>query len=86
MAYPRCHSNFAGYASIRVICCLWMVLAVLPVAGCSAEQAYRSVQHSKLQECQRLPIWQQEHCMSLYDTPYPEYRRELEQIETDQTY
>jgi hypothetical protein len=46
--------------------------------SCSAEQAYKSIQMSKIQECQRLPLPRQPPCLELYDMDYDQYRRETQ--------
>ena len=49
--------------------------------GCSSRQFYESVQHSRQQECRRLPVWRQQDCLSLYETSFEEYQRQREVTE-----
>jgi|GEM_PF-2354565 len=62
-----------GSLNMRVIYTL-MTLALLH--SCTAEQIYTNIQDDHVRQCRLLPVWQQEHCLSLNDTSWEEYVRE----------
>ena len=37
------------------------------LTSCTAEQIYTNVQQDHQRQCRLLPVWQQEHCLSLND-------------------
>lgn len=62
-----------------------LAFAMLPaMASCTSEQLYNAIRDNRIQDCENLPIPQQEHCRSLYQTTYEDYSRDLEKLRTDQ--
>ena len=65
----------------RLFMPLYMILAVIAtglLTSCTAGQVYQNIQQDHQRQCRHLPIWQQDHCLSLNDTPWEEYARERE--------
>lgn len=60
------------------------VILLLAMAGCTSEQLYNAIRDNRIQDCENLPIPQQEHCRSLYQTTYEEYARDLEKLQAEQ--
>jgi hypothetical protein len=62
------------------VCAILMgqILLTGLLTSCTAEQVYNNFQQDHQRHCLLLPIWQQEHCLSLNDVPYHEYQRERE--------
>ena len=58
--------------------------ALLATAGCTSEQLYNAIRDNRIQDCENLPIPQQEHCRSLYQTTYEEYARDLDELQAEQ--
>lgn len=60
---------------------LALVLALpFAIAGCSHEQVYKAIRDNRIQNCENLPIPQQEHCRGQYRTTWEEYSRDLEEL------
>jgi hypothetical protein len=53
-----------------------ILLALLWLTACSAEQVYNTLQQDHQRQCRLLPVWQQAHCLSRHDTPWEEYTAE----------
>lgn len=60
------------------------VTLLLAMAGCTSEQLYNAIRDNRIQDCENLPIPQQEHCRSQYQTTYEEYARGLEELQAEQ--
>lgn len=52
-------------------------------AACSNKALYENIQQNQLRACENLPVPQQAHCKSQYDTTYEDYRRGLEDVADD---
>ncbi len=62
-----------------------LAFSLLPaMAGCTSEQLYNAIRDNRFQDCENLPIPQQDHCRSLYGTTYEEYARDLEELQAEQ--
>ncbi len=57
---------------------------LLALQGCTGEQLYNAIRDNRIQNCENLPVPQQDHCRSLYETTYEEYARDLEELQTEQ--
>ncbi len=58
-----------------------LVFSLLPAAaGCTSEQIYNAIRDNRIQDCENLPIPQQEYCRAQYRTTYKEYARDLEEL------
>ena len=53
-------------------------------ASCTSEQIYNAIRDNRIQDCENIPIPQQDHCRSLYETSYEEYARDLEELRAEQ--
>ncbi len=55
---------------------------VLPfaVANCSYHQVYNAIRDNRIQNCENLPISQQEYCRGQYRTTWEEYNRDFEEL------
>lgn len=60
------------------------VTLLLAMAGCTSEQLYNAIRDNRIQDCENLPIPQQEHCRSQYQTTYEEYARDLDELQAEQ--
>ncbi len=70
---------------VKLPASLVLVLGLpLAAAGCTSEQLYNAIRDNRIQNCENLPIPQQEHCRSLYETTYEEYSRDLEELQAEQ--
>ncbi len=67
---------------IRAIILAFSLL--LATANCTSEQFYNAIRDNRIQDCENLPIPQQDHCRSLYQTTYEEYARDLEELQAEQ--
>jgi len=55
-------------------------LTLVLLCSCTAEQIYTNIQDDHVRQCRLLPVWQQEHCLSLNDTAWEDYVRERQAI------
>ena len=53
------------------------------MACCSSEQLYNAIRDNRIQDCENIPIPQQDHCRSLYQTTYEEYARDLDELRSE---
>jgi len=60
----------------------YSLFILLQMTSCTAEQVYKNVQEDHQRQCRLLPVWQQEHCLSLNDTAWEDYVRERETAQT----
>lgn len=67
---------------IRAIILAFSLL--LATANCISEQLYNAIRDNRIQDCENLPIPQQDHCRSLYQTTYEEYARDLDGLQAEQ--
>ena len=56
---------------------------LLVMAGCTNEQLYNAIRENRIQDCENIPIPQQESCRAQYETSYEEYRRDLEELRAE---
>ena len=56
---------------------------LLAMAGCASEQLYNAIRYNRIQDCENIPIPQQDHCRSLYQTTYEEYARDLDELRSE---
>ena len=62
-----------------------LAFSLLPaLAGCTSEQLYNAIRDNRIQDCENLPIPQQDQCRSLYRTTYEDYSRDLEELQAKQ--
>lgn len=61
-----------------------VIILLLAMAGCTSEQLYNAIRDNRIQDCENLPIPQQDHCRSLYQTTYEEYARDLDELQAEQ--
>ena len=54
------------------------------MAGCTSGQLYNAIRDNRIQDCENLPIPQQDHCRSQYQTTYEEYARDLDELQAEQ--
>ena len=62
---------------------LLAITLLLAMAGCTSEQLYNAIRDNRIQECENMPIPQQDHCRSQYQTAYEEYARDLEELRSE---
>ncbi|MBT8147572.1 MAG: hypothetical protein KJN90_12015 [Gammaproteobacteria bacterium] len=60
----------------------WPLFPLAFLYSCTAEQIYTNVQDDHIRQCRLLPVWQQEHCLSLNDTSWEDYVRESQTAAT----
>lgn len=56
---------------------------LLAMAGCTSEQLCNAIRDNRIQDCENLPVPQQDHCRSLYQTTYEEYARDLDELRSE---
>ena len=65
----------------RAIILAFLLLPAAP--GCTSEQVYNAIRENRIQDCENIPIPQQESCRAQYETSYEEYRRDLEELRAE---
>lgn len=60
------------------------IALLLATAGCTSEQLYNAIRDNRIQDCENLPIPQQEDCRSQYQITYEEYARDLDELQAEQ--
>lgn len=55
---------------------LAVVVGMVLVSACTSRQVYENIRQSRLQECDRLPVWRQADCRRRYDTRYYDYEKD----------
>ena len=62
---------------------LALAAATLALVSCTSEQVYNAIRDNRIQNCENLPIPQQQACRDQYRTTWEEYNRDREALQTE---